>query len=82
VPVLLHDTIDRTSNGTGNISSMTFATARTYDFGSWKSQNILGLKIPSFEEFVHMCLCETAIPCFETNQFIRHSVKHSFIDTK
>jgi glycerophosphoryl diester phosphodiesterase len=67
VPVLLHDnTIDRTSNGTGNISSMTFATARTYDFGSWKSPEYTGVKIPSFEEFVHMCLCENAIPCFET----------------
>lgn len=34
VPVCLHDeTIDRTSNGTGNIHEMTYADVSTYDFG-------------------------------------------------
>lgn len=56
VPVCLHDsTIDRTSTGTGNITEMTFATARTYDFGSWKGSAYTGTKIPSFEEFIALC---------------------------
>lgn len=56
VPVLLHDaTINRTSNGTGDISSMTFAQVREYDFGSWKSSAYAGTKIPSFEEFIIFC---------------------------
>lgn len=56
VPVLLHDnTIDRTSNGTGNISEMTFEEVRTYDFGSWKSDVYTGEQIPSFEEFIILC---------------------------
>lgn len=56
VPVLLHDdTIDRTSNGTGAINSMTFEQARTYDFGSWKSNAYAGTKIPSLEEFISLC---------------------------
>lgn len=51
VPVLLHDsTIDRTSNGTGAISGMTLATAKTYDFGSWKGAAYTGTTIPTFEE--------------------------------
>lgn len=51
VPVLLHDeTIDATSDGTGAVSSMTFAEARNYDFGSWFSPTYAGTKIPSFEE--------------------------------
>lgn len=56
VPVLLHDnTIDRTSNGTGAINSMTFEQVRTYDFGSWKSSAYAGTKIPSLEEFISLC---------------------------
>ena len=56
VPVLLHDnTIDRTSNGSGAISSLTFEQVRSYDFGSWKSAEYAGTKIPSFEEFIILC---------------------------
>ena len=56
VPVLLHDsTIDRTSNGSGNISSLTFDQVRSYDFGSWKSAEYEGTKIPSLAEFLTLC---------------------------
>lgn len=56
VPVLLHDaSIDRTSNGTGNLSSLTYAQVREYDFGSWFSSAFAGTKIPSFEEFIVFC---------------------------
>lgn len=56
VPVLLHDnTIDRTSNGTGNISDLTWAEVRQYDFGSWKSSAYAGTKIPSLYEFLKCC---------------------------
>lgn len=56
IPVLLHDsTIDRTSNGTGNITQMTFAQARQYDFGSWKSPEYAETKIPSLAEFLSLC---------------------------
>lgn len=56
VPVLLHDdTIDRTSNGTGSLSSMTLAQVRQYDFGSWKSATYIGTKIPTLEEFLALC---------------------------
>lgn len=56
VAVCLHDaTIDRTSDGTGNIGSLTFAQVREYDFGSWKSSAYAGTLIPSFEEFILLC---------------------------
>lgn len=56
VAVLLHDgTIDRTSNGSGSISSMTYAEVLMYDFGSWKSSDYTGTKIPTFEEFIMTC---------------------------
>lgn len=56
VPVCLHDsTINRTSNGTGNINSLTWAQVQEYDFGSWKSANYAGTRIPSFEQFIKLC---------------------------
>lgn len=56
VPVCIHDsTIDRTSDGTGAVSSMTYNQLLQYDFGSWKSSEYAGTKIPSFEEFILLC---------------------------
>lgn len=56
VAVLLHDaTIDRTSDGSGNISSMTYEQALQYDFGNWFSSEYKGVKIPTFTEFIVLC---------------------------
>ena len=56
VPVVLHDaTVNRTSNGTGNIYDMTFSEARELDFGSWKSAYYTGTQMPSFEEMLSLC---------------------------
>ena len=56
VPVLLHDsTIDRTSDGSGSLSAMTYAEVSKYDFGSWKSADYAGTKIPTFAEFIKLC---------------------------
>lgn len=56
VAVLLHDaTIDRTSNGSGSISAMTYAEASKYDYGSWKNTKYTGTRIPTFEEFIILC---------------------------
>lgn len=56
VAVLLHDaTINRTSDGSGSISAMTYAEALQYDFGSWKSSAYTGTKIATFDEFIMLC---------------------------
>ncbi|MBR6115109.1 MAG: hypothetical protein IKQ10_08010 [Oscillospiraceae bacterium] len=56
VPVCLHDdTIDRTSNGTGYIGDLTLEELRQYDFGSWKSSEYEGTRIPTLEEFLLLC---------------------------
>lgn len=66
VPVLLHDdTVDRTSNGTGKINSLTFEEVRTLDFGSWKSKEYLGERIPSFDEFMDFCSTHDIHPYVE-----------------
>lgn len=56
VAMLLHDaTIDRTSNGSGTLSNMTYAQVRQYDFGSWKNAKYAGTKIPTLDEFLYLC---------------------------
>ena len=55
--VLLHDgSVNRTSNGKGNIGDLTFDEVRALDFGSWKDASYAGEKIPTFEEFVDLCV--------------------------
>lgn len=55
--VLLHDaTINRTSNGRGNVADLTLEEVRQFDFGSWKSKSYAGETIPTFEEFVDLCV--------------------------
>jgi len=51
VPVVLHDSsVDRTTDGTGDISELTFAEARQLDAGSWYNEAYTGERIPSLEE--------------------------------
>ena len=57
VPVLLHDaTVNRTSNGKGNIADLTLEEVKAFDFGRWKSKAYAGETIPTFEEFVDLCV--------------------------
>lgn len=56
VPVLLHDaSVNRTSNGEGDVDKLTYEQLRTLDFGSWKSELYAGTQIPSLEEFFSFC---------------------------
>lgn len=53
VPVLIHDaTIDRTSNGKGTVSKMTYQQLLQYDFSEGKAQPC---QITSFETFMQYC---------------------------
>ena len=49
--VVIHDkTVDRTTNGTGEVSEMTLAEIRKLDAGSWFDQRFAGEKVPTLEE--------------------------------
>lgn len=66
VPMLLHDsTIDRTSNGSGTLSQMTYDQVRQYDFGSWKSEAYTGTVIPTLSEFLDCCVTYSLHPYIE-----------------
>lgn len=83
VAVLLHDsTVDRTSDGTGNINSLTFEQVRALDFGSWKSSKYAGTQIPTFEEFIILCKRIAIHPYIEIKNGASYTVEQirSLID--
>jgi glycerophosphoryl diester phosphodiesterase len=48
VPVLMHDpTVDRTTDGTGEIAAMSLSEVRSLDAGSWFSADFSGVKVPT-----------------------------------
>ena len=49
--VVIHDkTVDRTTNGTGEVTEMTLAEIRKLDAGSWFDPRFTGEKVPTLEE--------------------------------
>lgn len=49
--VIMHDTtVDRTTDGSGNVSDFTLAELKKLDAGSWKSKEFTGEKIPTLSE--------------------------------
>jgi glycerophosphoryl diester phosphodiesterase len=50
-PVIMHDpTVNRTTNGKGEIAEMTLAEIKDLDAGSWKSPEFKGERVPKLEE--------------------------------
>ena len=51
--VIIHDsTVDRTTDGTGNVCEMTFAEIRALDAGIKKGEKFRSTRIPTFREFL------------------------------
>lgn len=51
--VVMHDgTVDRTTNGNGKITELTFAQLRQLDAGSWKHKKYAGERIPTLDEIL------------------------------
>ena len=53
--VIMHDrTVDRTTNGSGNVSDITLAQIKELDAGSHLSTEFAGEKVPTFEETLNL----------------------------
>ena len=56
VAVMIHDnTINRTSNGGGNVSDLNYSDLLKYDFGGWMGPEYIDTPIPTFSEFIKLC---------------------------
>ena len=53
--VCIHDgTVDRTTNGTGNVADLTLEEIRRLDAGSWFDSRFAGEKVPTIEEVLKL----------------------------
>lgn len=49
--IVIHDeTVDRTTDGTGNVRELTLTEIKQLDAGSWFSDDFKGVKVPTMEE--------------------------------
>ncbi|MFY0760190.1 glycerophosphodiester phosphodiesterase family protein [Metabacillus dongyingensis] len=64
--VCIHDTtVDRTSNGTGAVSSKTLGDLNALDFGSWYSVQYKDTKIATVQLFLQTCRLGGVVPYIE-----------------
>jgi len=53
--VIMHDrTVDRTTDGTGKVSELTFDEIRALDAGSWFDEKFAGVQVPTPEEVLEV----------------------------
>ena len=51
--VVMHDrTVDRTTNGSGEVADLTLAEIRELDAGTWRGAEYEGERIPTYEEVI------------------------------
>jgi len=54
--VVIHDrTVDRTTNGEGYVSELTYEIIKRLDAGSWKSKKYRGARVPLLEDVFDLC---------------------------
>jgi glycerophosphoryl diester phosphodiesterase len=57
VPIIFHDeTLDRTTNGSGNVAETDYEDIKQLEAGSWYGDSFTGIKIPTLEEAVDALL--------------------------
>lgn len=62
VPVVMHDdTVERTTDGTGDIGDLTLAQIQQLDAGSWFSSAFAGTSVPTFEQILQFASGTDAI---------------------
>jgi len=66
VVVLMHDkTLQRTTDGTGEVTAKTLAELRLLDAGSWKDPQFVGEPVPTLEEALQMLKDSGCMPVIE-----------------
>ena len=80
VVVVLHDeTVDRTTNGTGEVKNQSFEEIKKLDAGSSFSPDFKGEKIPSLEEVLQTVngQCDLVIEIKQGNNYYPNIIEHT-----
>lgn len=57
VPIIFHDdTLDRTTNATGNVADCTYKEIKELDCGSWFGESFIGIQVPTLEEAIDVLI--------------------------
>ncbi len=57
VPIIMHDdTLDRTTNSTGNVAEKTYQELKELDAGSWYADSFYGAHIPTLEQAIEVII--------------------------
>jgi len=69
VPVIIHDaTVDRTTDGSGNVRDKTLTQLKQLDAGLWFSDRFIGERIPTFQEALDLLEKTSAFVYSEVKQ--------------
>jgi glycerophosphoryl diester phosphodiesterase len=68
-PIIMHDTtLNRTTDGTGDVADQTLAQIKTLDAGSWFSSIYKGEEVPTFAEWFDAIVSQGGIPTIEIKE--------------
>lgn len=57
IPIIFHDeTLERTTNTSGNVAEKTYKELQELDCGSWYGESFIGVKIPTLEEAIEVLI--------------------------
>jgi glycerophosphoryl diester phosphodiesterase len=81
VPVIMHDpTVDRTTDGTGEVSALTLGQLRALDAGSWFSSAFRGTRVPTLYEVLSLVKSKHATVMVELKTLPTASQMQQFLD--
>jgi glycerophosphoryl diester phosphodiesterase len=67
--IIMHDTtVNRTTDGTGNVADLTLAQIKALDAGSWFSSIFKGEEVPTFVEWFDAIISQGGIPTIEIKE--------------
>jgi glycerophosphoryl diester phosphodiesterase len=81
VPVIMHDpTVDRTTDGTGEVSALALSQLRALDAGSWFSSAFRGTPVPTLYEALSLVRSKHATVMVELKTLPTASQMQQFVD--
>ncbi|MFN8578147.1 MAG: glycerophosphodiester phosphodiesterase [Candidatus Sericytochromatia bacterium] len=83
IPVVIHDkTVNRTTNGKGNVQDFTLEELKQFDAGSWYKKEFKDEKIPTLEEVIQLTKGKIMLNIEIKKYSVKRSIKVDGIEHK